>query len=259
MAKLYVGLSGYSYKEWQGEGLFYPPELKQAQYFEYYSSRYNTVELDGTWYQMPAEASVAKWNSICPEGFLFAPKIHRRVSHFARLKPECEDSLKFFVKRLRPMQEAGKLGPILVQLPPNLKRDDDRLGNFLAMLPPLDSPENVANAATLQHHNTPIRWAMEFRNESWHAPEIEEMLRQAGVAWVGQDTDDNDAQRRHTAGHVYLRLRKTDYTESLLKDWADYFKDRLAEGQDVFVFCKHEDAEAPWIWADRIIELAGRA
>lgn len=241
MGHFFVGLSGYSYKEWQGEGLFYPPGLKQAGYFEYYAGRFTTVELDGTWYQMPSESGVEKWLAAAPEGFRFAPKMHRRVTHMARLKPECQDSVQFFVKRLKPMEDAGKLGPILVQLPPNLKRDDDRLLSFLEAIPRRPS----------------LMWSMEFRNDSWNVSEIEEMLRTFGVAWVGQDTDDKDAQRRDTAAHWYFRLRKSDYDEESLAKWAEFFKARTIEGKDVFVYCKHEDAERPWEWADTLNRLLG--
>lgn len=239
MGRFFVGLSGYSYKEWQGEGRFYPPGTKAASYFEYYCSKYSTVELDGTWYQMPAESAVAKWIATSCDGFQFAPKMHRRVTHMARLKPESLDSVTFFLKRLEPMERAGKLGPILVQLPPNLKRDDARLASFLEAIP----------------HRPGLRWAVEFRNESWNAEEVEEALRKFGVAWVGQDTDAAEAQRRHTADFIYIRLRKSDYPIELLREWARYFRQKMNEGADVFVYCKHEDAEAPWEWADILQKL----
>lgn len=239
MAKLYVGLSGYAYKEWQGEGRFYPPGLKQREYLEYYASRYNALEADGTWYQMPSEASVAKWMAGTPEGFKVSPKMHREVTHFKRLKPESFPALQAFVKSLEAMETSGRLGTLLIQLPPNLKRNDELLAAFLAEVPVRDS----------------LPWSVEFRNESWHAPEVEAMLRERGIGWVAADTDEADAQRRSTANHHYVRLRKSDYPEDRLKDWADYLKANLAEGRDCYVYCKHMDAEAPWLWADRLIEL----
>ena len=239
MAALYIGLSGFAYKEWQGEGLFYPPDLKQAQYFEYYLTRYNALEADGTWYQMPKEASVQKWIEESPERFRFSPKMHRKVTHYARLKPEGIDALNFFLKRLAPLEAAGKLGGLLVQLPPNLRNTDDRLAAFLDSIP----------------HRDTLPWCLEFRSETWHTPEVESLLREHNVAWVGWDTDEADAQRRDTASHIYMRMRKSDYSEEQLKEWAGYFGSKLAEGKDCYVYCKHEDAEQPWRWADGLREL----
>lgn len=235
MAKLFIGLSGYAYKEWQGEGRFYPVGLKQKEYLEFYASRYNALEADGTWYQMPSEASVAKWMGT-PEGFRISPKMHREVTHFKRLKPESHGALSTFVQSLSKLSGSGRLGPILVQLPPSLKRDDALLGSFLEALP-----------AGL--------FSVEFRHASWNVDEVEALLRSHGVGWVSADTEDMDAQRRDTAGHQYVRLRKNDYPEERLADWASYLKAKLAAEQDCYVYCKHMDAEAPWVWADRLIEL----
>jgi uncharacterized protein YecE (DUF72 family) len=239
MGGLYLGLSGYSYKEWQGEGLFYPPELKQKQFLDYYASRFNALEADGTWYKMPGEAQVEKWISETDPGFLYSPKMHRKVTHFARLKPESIDALEFFLKRLAPLEQAGKLGTTLIQLPPNLGRDDERLATFLAAIP----------------HRSSLPWAIEFRHDSWHCQEVETLLRSHNVAWVAADTDDADAQRRDTADHVYCRLRKTDYTDDMLRSWADYFGAKLNDGKSVTIFGKHEDAERPWEWVDRLRDL----
>ena len=241
MARFHIGLSGFSHKEWKGEGLFYPPELKQPGFFGFYCERYPSVEMDGTWYRMPSEAAVEKWMKESPEGFTFAPKMHRDVTHMSRLKLDKIDSVKFFLKRLEPLEKVGKLGSILVQLPPNMKRNDERLCAFFDEVP----------------HRDTLLWSVEFRNDTWHNAEVEEMLRSRNVAWVANDTDDSDAQRRNTAGHIYARLRKTDYDEELLQDWATYFRAALDRGQDCYVYCKHEDAEAPWIWADRLAQLVG--
>jgi len=243
MAKLHIGLSGFAYKEWQGKGRFYPPELKPEQYFDYYVSRYNALEADGTWYQMPKEAAVEKWVQETPAGFRFSPKMHRKITHMTRLKPEGIDALNFFLKRLAPLEAAGKLGGLLVQLPPNLQYTDDRLATFLAAIP----------------HRESLPWCLEFRNDSWHMPEVEALLREHNVAWVGWDTDEADAQRRDTAGHIYVRMRRSDYSDDQLKEWSDYFSSKLNQRKDCYVYCKHEDAEQPWVWADRIRELVERA
>lgn len=239
MATLYLGLSGYAYKEWQGEGRFYPPALKQREYLTFYASRYNALEADGTWYQMPSEASVTKWLEGTPEGFRVSPKMHREITHFKRLKAESHGAVGTFVKSLERMETAGRLGPILVQLPPNLKRDDGLLAAFLAVLSVRDS----------------VPFSFEFRHESWNDSAVEEALRERGVGWVAADTDEADAQRRDTAGHQYVRLRKSEYGEDRLRDWAIYLLGKLGAGQDCYVYCKHMDAEAPWVWADRLRQL----
>lgn len=253
MARVYVGLSGFSYKEWQGEGLFYPPELKAKDFLRYYSERYDSVEADGTWYRMPSEKGVEGWIANTPDAFRFAPKMHRNVTHVGRLKAETLDSVRFFLKRLRPMADAEKLGPILVQLPPNMKRNDERLAAFLSLLPRTMAESAIAageGRPAGPGAERPLRYAIEFRNETWHAPEVEALLREAGVAWVAADTDEADAQRRDTGPIAYVRLRKTDYTPTMLAEWASYL---VGLSKEAYVFCKHEDAERPWEWADELV------
>ena len=237
MARTHIGLSGYSYKLWQGPGRFYPEGLKQAQFLSYYASRYHTVELDGTWYRMPSEEMVRAWLAHTPEGFLFAPKAHRQVTHLRRLKPEALESVRFMMERCAPLAASGRLGPILLQLPPNLQRDDGRLETFLSGLP------------------QGLRWAMEFRHPSWNVPEIETLLREHQIAWVAAETDDVSAERRDTAAFRYARLRRSAYDEGALGEWARWLHEAAEAGMDSFVFLKHEDEGSPWIWADRLLEL----
>jgi uncharacterized protein YecE (DUF72 family) len=236
MGVAHIGLSGFSYKPWQGEGRFYPPGLKQSEFFAFYARRYETVEIDGSWYRMPGEAAVEQWRDTSPPGFTFCFKAHRSITHIQRLKPECQESLRFLVKRIGPLLVAGKMGPIQVQLPPNLKRDDERLDSFLA-----EAPKD--------HEGLPLRYAVEFRHESWHAPEIEEVLRKHGAAWIAAETDEAPAQIRQTADFGYARLRKSEYSDDDLRAWADRFR---AFPGETFVYCKHEDEGAPWIWADAL-------
>jgi uncharacterized protein YecE (DUF72 family) len=237
MAKLYVGLSGYSYKPWQGEGRFYPVELKQKEFLRYYCEHYNSVEMDGTWYRMPSEAGVQGWLEGSPEEFKFTFKAHRNVSHVSRLKPECLGSMKFMLERLAPIEKADKLAAVFVQLPPNFKRNDERLRTFLAGLP--------------EGHP----YAVEFRNETWFVPEVEAILRDFGVAWVSWDTDEVAGQRRDTAPFIYARMRREGYTDAQLEDWAAWFRKALDQGKNCYVFFKHEDEGSPWVDADRLLKL----
>ncbi|HTQ09078.1 MAG TPA: DUF72 domain-containing protein [Fimbriimonadaceae bacterium] len=239
MPRLWIGLSGYSYKPWQGEGRFYPPDIKQSGFLAYYAGRYPAVEMDGTWYRMPGEKAVQEWGANSPPGFRFSFKLHRQITHMARLKLESIDSLRFMLKRLGPLAAGGKLGPLLIQLPPNMKRNDERLSQFLENL-----PIEIEGVAPLSR---PLEWAVEFRHESWNAKEVEEIMRRRRVAWVAADTDEAAAQRRDTGSCHYARLRRSEYSEDALADWGRYF---AQTGKDCYVYCKHEDEGAPWIWAD---------
>jgi uncharacterized protein YecE (DUF72 family) len=240
MARIRIGLSGYSYKPWQGPGRFYPEGLKQVEFLRYYATRYETVELDGIWYRMPSEQAVRAWLELTPSNFIFAPKANRQITHLRRLKPEALSSVQVMLDRLDPLVKDRRLGPVLLQLPPNLSRDDDRLGNFLAQL------------------SRDIRWAVEFRHESWKTPEVEALLQTHGIAWASVETDDTSAERRDTAGFWYVRLRRSDYSETALAKWADWLKEAANGGKDCFIYCKHEDEGSPWVWADRLLELVGR-
>ncbi len=237
MAKLYVGLSGYSYKPWQGEGRFYPASLKQKEFLGYYCEYYPAVEMDGTWYRMPSEAGVQGWIDGSPADFRYTFKAHRNITHIKRLKVECVEDVKFQLKRLEPMEKAGKFASLFFQLPPNFKRNDERLQEFLDGLP--------------QGHS----YALEFRNETWFVSEVEEMLRAHGVAWVAWDTDESAGQRRDTGPFLYTRLRRESYSDEQLQGWAAWFQSALDKGKDCYVFFKHEDEGSPWIDADRLLRL----
>jgi uncharacterized protein YecE (DUF72 family) len=237
MAQAHIGLSGYSYKPWQGPGRFYPATLKQAGFLGYYATRYDTVELDGVWYRLPTEKAVADWLASTPADFLFAPKVHRQITHRARLKPECYDFIQVMLNRLKPLASAERLGPLLIQLPPNMKRDDDRLASFLGQLP------------------ASVRWAIEFRHESWHDTSVELLLRRFNVSWVAADSDERPVECRDTADFWYVRLRRSAYDDGDLERWAGRIREMVGEGKSCFVYCKHEDEGSPWVWADRLLQL----
>jgi uncharacterized protein YecE (DUF72 family) len=237
MNPIYIGLSGYSYKPWQGKGRFYPEKLKSAEFLRYYAGRFNTVELDGMWYRLPTEQTMQGWLEQTPSSFIFSPKAHRQITHMHRLRPDALLFVKTMLDRLAPLIRQKRLGPILLQLPSNFTRDDDRLNKFL------------------EQASRTVRWAIEFRHDSWHAPEVEELLRHHGVSWVAADTDEASAQIRDTAEFWYVRLRRSEYTKATLSEWAARFTDMAQHGKDCFVYCKHEDEGSPWIWADRLLEF----
>lgn len=237
MAQAHVGLSGYSYKSWQGPGRFYPSSLKQTEFLRYYATRYDTVEMDGVWYRLPSEKSIAEWIALTPDHFTFAPKVHRQITHRSRLKPDCYEFVRVLLNRLAPLEERGRLGPLLIQLPPNLSRDEERLARFLEQLP------------------QGLRWAIEFRHESWYEPAVETILRQFNVSLVAADTDERPAECRDTADFWYIRLRRSEYGEQDLELWGKRLADAIVRGKNCYVYCKHEDEGSPWIWADRILSL----
>ncbi|MGQ0810050.1 MAG: DUF72 domain-containing protein [Nitrospiraceae bacterium] len=237
MARIHVGLSGYSYKPWQGPGRFYPTDLQQTEFLRFYASRYDSVELDGIWYRLPSEQAVQTWIAHTPPHFVFSPKAHRRITHFQRLKPEAWPFLQTMFDRLAPLEQAKKLGPVLVQLPPNFMRDDHRLEAFLDHLP-----------AT-------VRCAIEFRHPSWMTQTVEDILRGHGVAWAAVETDEQAAEHRNTADFLYARLRRSRYKDADLVEWGTRLEEAAGQGKDCFIYCKHEDEGAPWEWADRLLEL----
>ena len=210
------------------------------QFLKYYATRYNAVELHGIWYRMPSEALVQSWLDQTPPHFVFAPKAHRRITHMDRLKPEALSAVSFLAERLNPLRIQGRLGPVLLQLPPNLKLDEGRLERFLESVP------------------RDIRWVVEFRHASWLTEAVERLLRHYGVAWASVETDQSPAEWLQTAGFWYVRLRRSEYPDTALADWADKLRAQLDRGRETFVFCKHEDEGSPWLWADRLRELIGR-
>jgi uncharacterized protein YecE (DUF72 family) len=139
-----------------------------------------------------------------------------------------------------PLASAERLGPLLLQLPPNLVRDDDRLARFLEQLP------------------SAVRWAIEFRHDSWYDTAVESLLKGFNVSWVAADTDERPAECRDTADFWYVRLRKSAYEEQDLRLWAERIGKVVEQGKSCYVFCKHEDEGSPWLWADRLLELSAQ-
>jgi uncharacterized protein YecE (DUF72 family) len=237
MGHVFIGLSGYSYTPWQGPGRFYPSSLKQADFLQYYATRFSTVEMDGIWYRIPSEQAVRNWIDSTPDGFIFAPKANRQITHLHRFKPEALKHVQRMLDRLAPLNDAKRLGPTLLQLPPNFVRDDARLTTFLDGLP-------------AQH-----RWAIEFRNPSWHAPEVVDILHRHQIAWTIAETDEQQPARHDTGNFWYLRLRRSQYGDESLRQWAEWIKHVTSGDKDCYVYFKHEDEGSPWVWADQLRAL----
>lgn len=217
--RLHVGTSGYNFPEWKGT--FYPAKIKPPEMLPYYAGRLSTVEINYTFYRMPTAKTVAGWNAAVPDGFTFVLKTPQRITHMARLR-DVDDPLRFFTETVRPL--GPKLGPILVQLPPNFKQDLARLKDFLTLFP------------------ADLRCAFEFRNASWFADATYEALRTANAALCVADTEDGHTPLQATADFGYFRLRDEGYQEKELETWAETVKDMGKQWTEAFVFFKHEES-----------------
>jgi uncharacterized protein YecE (DUF72 family) len=214
--KIRAGTSGFAFKEWKG--VFYPEGTKDAAMLAYYATRFPTVEINNTFYRLPKESVLADWASQVPEGFTFTIKASQRITHFARLKPESAELVDYLVKATSVMGD--RLGAILFQLPPNMKKDIDRLRDFVARLP------------------SGRRFAIEFRHESWFEDDTVAALRDHDVAMVGIEQADFTAPVHSTASWGYLRLHRFDYSPAMLADWTTRMR---AQGwNDAYVFFKHD-------------------
>ena len=215
--KLLAGTSGYSFKEWKGT--FYPADLKSDQLLGFYATKFPTLEINNTFYRLPKEKVLLEWASQVPEQFTFALKASQRITHYTRLKPESADPLAFLLKNTTVL--GNRLGPILFQLPPNLKKDLDRLRNFLTYLP------------------SDRRYTFEFRHESWWDEDVFSTLRDRDIAMCISEQAELKCPVVSTASWGYLRLHKLDYDQSALEAWA-----KCVTGQpwsEAYVYFKHDE------------------
>ena len=215
MAEYWVGTSGYNYQEWRGS--FYPPDIDEKVMLPYYAARFASVEINYTFYRMPTVRVLANWARETPERFRFALKAPRRITHEQRLR-SIEDTLASFCEIAETL--GPKLGPLLFQLPPFLKKDVELLEVFLHDLP------------------TGLKPVVEFRHASWHTDDTYEVLERFGVALCIADTEERTTPFEVTAPFGYLRLRRAEYDEAALRDWRERIDE--APWKEVFVYFKHE-------------------
>ena len=226
-----IGTSGYNYPEWKGT--FYPGDLPTAKMLPYYAARFPTVEINATFYRMPTPKTVAGWAAATPEGFVLALKAPQRITHFARLR-NVDDPLRFFCDAARTL--GPKLGPLLFQLPPNFKKDTDRLAETLFQLPP------------------DLRCAWEFRHESWLADDVYDLLRRRNAALCIADSEAASTPLVATADFGYLRLRDEGYTEDDLARWAETIERLGSRWREAFVYFKHEESGTGPAFAARLAQ-----
>jgi uncharacterized protein YecE (DUF72 family) len=228
----YVGTSGFAYKPWKGP--FYPDDLPAEQMLHFYGERFRAVEINNTFFRMPKPAVLESWAAEVPDGFKFVLKASRGITHMKRLK-DADDSVAYLLKVASAL--GHKLGPLLFQLPPNMKKDVPRLRAFLELLP------------------RGRRAAFEFRHQSWFDEDVLAALKEQQAALcIAEAEDELEIPFVSTADWGYLRLRMPDYTDKDLKSWLKRVREQ--PWTDAFVFFKHEDqANGPRL-AKRFIELA---
>jgi uncharacterized protein YecE (DUF72 family) len=224
-ARLYAGTSGWAYPTWKPD--FYPAGTPAKRFLEFYATQLTSVEVNYTFRSLPTAKMLEGWLAATPANFRFSFKAPQRITHFKRLR-ECDDDAAQFVAALEPVRQAGKLGLLLFQLPPNFKADAEVLGKFLA-------------TASLRTADAPPI-AFEFRHDSWFTDEIYVILRQYNAALCVAESDDLLTPEVHTAaGYACYRLRRNGgYSPAELEAFAKRFS-ALAEQRDVYVYFKHED------------------
>ena len=237
-----IGCSGWNYAHWRN-GVFYPPRLSAARWLEHYAQFFDTVEVNATFYRLPKRSSVARWVEQTPPGFVFAVKASRYLTHIKRLT-DLGPGLERFYACIEPLLDSPKLGPILWQLPPNFKRDDERLAAALERLP------------AGQRH------AFEFRDASWFHEDVYALLRERRVALVIGDRPEVHSFQSHelTTDFTFVRFhsgtrgRRGNYSETELDEWARRFERWPV---DVFAFFNNDwEGFAPRnaLWLRRRLE-----
>jgi uncharacterized protein YecE (DUF72 family) len=235
-----IGCSGWNYSHWRE--VFYPKGLPESRWLEHYAQSFDTVELNASFYRLPTRKAAAGWAQNTPDGFVFAVKASRYLTHVKRLR-EVREGVALLYGRIEPLVDSGKLGPILWQRPENFHRDDERLAAALEELPS-------------------GRHCFEFRHASWFVPEVEKLLRAHRVALVVGDHPKRPFQTlTRTADWMFVRLhvgrgRHGNYTPTQLREWAGRVREWRTEG-DVYVYFNDDWQGFAVKEARRLKELVG--
>ena len=222
-ARARIGCSGWQYKHWRGD--FYPLDVPQTRWFEYYAARFDTVEINNTFYRLPEQSTFAAWAARAPAGFLFAVKASRFLTHMKKLK-DPEAPLERLFERMRPLGE--HLGPVLYQLPPGWKLDRERLEYFLQALP------------------RGVRHVLEFRDPSWYADDVKAMLARHGASLCLHDMRGSATGRERIGPVVYVRFHGVSghytggYPDERLREWAQWLNAQRASGAPVYVYFNND-------------------
>jgi uncharacterized protein YecE (DUF72 family) len=231
---MWVGTSGYNYPEWKGS--FYPEKLPAAKMLPYYAERFPTVEINYTFYRAPNEKILQGWDAATPDQFKLTLKAPKRITHDARLR-DCADRVRQFLETAAVL--GPKLGALLFQLPPNLKKDLALFDAFLETFPPR------------------VCAAFEFRHVSWLDEEIYDRLRARNLALCVADSEKLSTPVEITADYAYFRLRDEGYGPADIERWARVIAERTSQCRDVYVYFKHEESgKGPQFARELIAALA---
>jgi uncharacterized protein YecE (DUF72 family) len=236
MATLFVGTSGFAYPAWKPG--FYPAKLPANQFLKHYAERLNCVEINYTFRRLPAATTLAAWVEATRAGFVFAVKANMRITHILRLR-NAEQATEVFLKAIDPLRTARRLGPILFQLPPQMKCGVGLLRSYLELLP------------------KGMRCAFEFRHASWLVEEVYDELRRSNVSLCVAESEKLEVPEVITADFVYYRLRKPEYTKEDVDALAARARELLATGRDLYLMFKHEETPAGALNAEMLLQKAG--
>jgi uncharacterized protein YecE (DUF72 family) len=231
MPRLYSGTSGFAYASWKPD--FYPANLPSKKFLSHYAERLNAVEINYTFRRLPSAGTLESWVAATGVGFTFALKAHMRITHIQKLQKS--EFTEVFFKAIDPLRTAGRLGPVLFQLPPAFKCDLPVLESFLAELP------------------EGIRCAFEFRHASWLIDPVYAALEKHGVSLCLAESEKLVVPEVITAPFVYARLRKDDYSTEERIEIAGRVEQLLGTGRDVYAFFKHEETPAGALYAEELL------
>jgi uncharacterized protein YecE (DUF72 family) len=237
MPQLFVGTSGWAYPSWKPD--FYPAKLAQKKFLGHYATQLNTVEVNFTFRQLVKETTIQNWIEQTPPTFRFGVKAHQVITHIKRLKG-VEDFVPRFLATIEPLASAGKLGPVLFQLPPNLKADVALLKDFLTLLP----------------RSLPA--AFEFRHDSWFTDSTWDALKSSGAALCVAETEERTTPDVVTGPFVYYRFRKPSYTDEERRNMVTRIGEHMAAGRNVFAYFKHEETPEGALYAVGLLRGAGQ-
>ncbi len=239
---LFIGTSGFYYPDWKGS--FYPAALPARDYLPFYSARFNSLEVNNTFYRLPLETTLARWLDITPENFIFAVKASRFITHIKRLE-DAEGAVSIFLDRIRCL--GPKLGPLLLQLPSHFPFNGEKLENFCEVL------------------DKDVRYAFEFRDPGWFRQETCDILSQYNMAFCIYDFSGTLSPASVTADFVYTRFHgplkspyRGAYSEEFLERWGGTFRHWLKEGKTVYIFFDNTMGGHAAVDAGKLMQMLGQ-
>lgn len=238
MATLYAGTSGFAYPGWKPG--FYPAKLAAKKFLGHYAERLNCVEINYTFRRLPSASTLEAWVAATRPGFVFAVKANMRITHVHRLKGAGE-ATELFLKKIDPLRSARRLGPVLFQLPPQMKCDLPLLHDYLALLP------------------EGLRYAFEFRHLSWFTEQVYDVLRTRNVSLCVAESEKLEVPEVITADFVYYRLRKPEYAKADLDAVAARSQGLVAAGRDLYLIFKHEESPQGALNAEMLLRRTAAA